>query len=182
MAILLEHREKLPFSFKLLAEDDLTGASPSLGMERRRSKRSQEQDVIPKPVKLAKQQSSVQQKKYTALKLVQTAEKAQMSHGCQILRGMQNLLGSCETNHDLLMLEKFYTREDNTTLFNLYKLVCESNENKDGLSYLDLKAQFNDINKWQKKRYGMNCKLTAQDAAHYCKKLEKVGFVDSESL
>ena len=105
-----------------------------------------------------------------------------MSHGCQILRGMQNLLGSCETNHDLLMLEKFYTREDNTTLFNLYKLVCESNENKDGLSYLDLKAQFNDINKWQKKRYGMNCKLTAQDAAHYCKKLEKVGFVDSESL
>ena len=28
----------------------------------------------------------------------------------------------------------------------------------------------------------MNCKLTAQDAAHYCKKLEKVGFVDSESL
>lgn len=80
------------------------------------------------------------------------------------------------------MLEQYYKAEDNQVLFSLYQFLCEhySSQQKQPVTYSDICDWFNRKSKssTQKKRTAKSYeKISTQDVAHYCKKLEKCGFV-----
>eukprot|EP00347_Sterkiella_histriomuscorum_P013500 403364481 len=91
-----------------------------------------------------------------------------------------------EAQNDSLILEQFYKREENTILFNLYNILCTYAAHKD-LVYSEICKKYNDIYAQSKAKKPANLniqttqKLTTLDVAHYCKKLEKCGFIKSQS-
>lgn len=63
-------------------------------------------------------------------------------------------------------------------LFHVYDILC-SNAGRD-LVYSEICAKYNERYAQSKKRCGVQyVKMTTLDVAHYCKKLEKIGFVNS---
>lgn len=63
-------------------------------------------------------------------------------------------------------------------LFHVYDILC-SNAQRD-LVYSEICAKYNERYAQSKKRCGVQyVKMTTLDVAHYCKKLEKIGFVNS---
>jgi len=76
------------------------------------------------------------------------------------------------------LLEQFYKREENLILFHVYDILC-LNPNR-ALVYSEICSKYNEKYAQSKKRCGVQfVKLTTLDVAHYCKKLEKIGFVNS---
>eukprot|EP00347_Sterkiella_histriomuscorum_P000823 403374378 len=99
---------------------------------------------------------------------------------------MQKSKSQIEAQNDSLILEQFYKREENTILFNLYNILCTYAAHKD-LVYSEICKKYNDIYAQSKAKKSANLniqttqKLTTLDVAHYCKKLEKCGFIKSQS-
>ena len=80
-------------------------------------------------------------------------------------------------DHDTLMLEQFYKPEENTVLFGLYKILCSQTKQPTYMTYSDLSKAFNSKKQDRKRTNKAYEKINNQDVAHYCKKLEKCGFV-----
>lgn len=78
---------------------------------------------------------------------------------------------------DVKLLEQFYKREENVILFQVYEIICH-NSTKD-LVYSEICTKFNDKYASKKRCALETQKLTTLDIAHFCKKLEKLGFVSS---
>lgn len=88
------------------------------------------------------------------------------------------------------MLGLFYKPDENAVLFNLYKtIVAETNQalahnSQAFFTYNDLCRKVNSAKHGkasaQKRAKVPSEKLIPQDAAHYCKKLEKCGFLVCE--
>ncbi|CDW77868.1 UNKNOWN [Stylonychia lemnae] len=89
--------------------------------------------------------------------------------------------------------QQFYKKEENAILFNLYNIICQNAMTKD-LVYSEICKKYNEKYAQSKgKRTHSNnkemesnntnytAKLTTLDVAHYCKKLEKCGFIHSHS-
>lgn len=97
-----------------------------------------------------------------------------------------------DADNDLLMLTQFYKREENQVLFNLYQTIYQdtmrppaktlSQQAKTSsaavyFSYSDLCRKFNARHASSKKRNKLEGGNKIKDVAHYCKKLEKCGFL-----
>ena len=65
-------------------------------------------------------------------------------------------------------IENFFKREKNEPLYKLYNIIIGNGE--DGVTYSKLSKVFT-------KTYGKKIKMDHQTVAHYCKKLEKQGFI-----
>jgi len=87
------------------------------------------------------------------------------------------------------MLSLFYKPDENAVLFNLYKTMClETNaalthNSQAFFTYNDLCRKVNSSKNKHgaaKRTNSKTEKLIPQDAAHYCKKLEKCGFLVCE--
>ena len=82
------------------------------------------------------------------------------------------------------MLEQFYKQDENTTLFRLYEILCQnSSTSQSGLTYAEIAHAFNHTKTAfsRKRTHKAQDKINSQDAAHYCKKLQKCGFVSITS-
>ena len=76
------------------------------------------------------------------------------------------------------LLEQFYKREENLILFHMYQILCQHSHKE--LVYSEICTKYNEKFAQSKKRCAQqSAKLTTLDVAHYCKKLEKIGFVNS---
>lgn len=75
------------------------------------------------------------------------------------------------------MLEEYYKKEENNMLFSLYDLLCKNAHKK--ATYLSICKWFNEENSSANRKRSNKAqeKIVSQDVAHYCKKLEKCGFV-----
>ena len=81
-------------------------------------------------------------------------------------------------SNDELLLMQFYKWEENATLFNIYRIICENSQKH--LMYSEISSKYNEQFASAKKRTPGNIlasKITPLEVAHYCKKLEKCGFV-----
>lgn len=78
---------------------------------------------------------------------------------------------------DVRLLEQFYKKEENVILFHMYDVLCQ-NSYRD-LVYSEICQKFNDKYASKKRCAQESEKLNTFDVAHYCKKLEKIGFVTS---
>ena len=66
-------------------------------------------------------------------------------------------------------------------LFQVYDVLCKYGENRDML-YTEICSKYNEKYASTKKRCAQqSVKLNTLDIAHYCKKLEKIGFVDTNT-
>jgi hypothetical protein len=64
----------------------------------------------------------------------------------------------------------------------LYQILCEKGS-EEGLTYADISKAFNERrgSANRKRSHKAQDKISTQDVAHYCKKLEKCGFVNITS-
>ena len=79
----------------------------------------------------------------------------------------KQLPGSQQT-FNINLIESFFKREKNEPLYKLYNIIISNGE--DGITYSKISKAFT-------KAYGKKIKMDHQIVAHYCKKLEKQGFI-----
>lgn len=83
------------------------------------------------------------------------------------------------TQYDERLLEQFYKKDENVVLFQVYEIICRHGHGKEML-YTEICSRYNEKYASTKKRCAQqSVKLNTLDIAHYCKKLEKIGFVDT---
>lgn len=81
--------------------------------------------------------------------------------------------------YDERLLEQFYKKDENVVLFQVYEVICRHGQGKEML-YTEICSRYNEKYASTKKRCAQqSVKLNTLDIAHYCKKLEKIGFVDT---
>ena len=87
----------------------------------------------------------------------------------------------------MLMLAQFYEKENNQIIFGLYDTICQETlaasqkKEQKHFSYSKLVTTFNSIQVQLRKRNQKSYeKIAHKDAAHYCKKLEKCGFLSCQ--
>lgn len=83
------------------------------------------------------------------------------------------------SQYDERLLEQFYKKDENVVLFQVYEVICRHGQGKEML-YTEICNRYNERYASTKKRCAsQSVKLNTLDIAHYCKKLEKIGFVNT---
>lgn len=83
------------------------------------------------------------------------------------------------SQYDERLLEQFYKKDENVVLFQMYEVICRHGQGKE-MMYTEICNRYNEKHASTKKRCAQqSVKLNTLDIAHYCKKLEKIGFVNT---